>query len=72
MDLQNVEKNAKNILKDEDLYILRLTKKDLKTLSPYDTQDSSSQSEEHIKNYVRLNMQMMSKKNKSDSLKAEI
>ena len=37
MDLQNVEKNAKNILKDEDLYILRLTKKDLKTLSPYDT-----------------------------------
>lgn len=29
MDLQNVQKNAKNILKDEDLYILRLTKKDL-------------------------------------------
>jgi len=58
-DLQNIQKQAKLILKDEELFILKLTRQDVKTLSPYDTQDSSSQSEEHIKNYVASNMEMI-------------
>ena len=52
MDLQNVQKYAKNILKDENLFILRLNKRTVKNLSPYDTQDSSS--EEHVKKYVEI------------------
>jgi len=42
LDSDYVQKNARNILKDKKLVIAKLTKQDVKTLSPYDTQDSSS------------------------------
>ena len=54
MDLEKVIEKAESIFKDEDLFILKLTRQDVKILSPYDTQDSSSQSEEHVKKYVEI------------------
>ena len=36
------------------MIVVKLTKEDVKVLSPYDTQDSSSQTEEHLKKYVEI------------------
>ena len=64
---------ALKIIKDVvDLNVMVLSKQDLNLLSDYESQESSSQSGEHRNNYVKSNMELMSKKNNSDSLKTEI